>query len=52
MIKSEPVHQFLMGLRMFKVVNEKSRDVDEQVCDLMVLLFVCCVLVNTFTSLL
>jgi len=29
MIKRELVHQVLMGLRVFKVVGEKSLDVDE-----------------------
>ena len=34
MIKREFVHQFLMGLCVFKVVGEKNFQVDEQVCDL------------------
>ena len=40
-----------MGLRVFKVVDEKSLDVDEQVCHLMVLLFVWrCLLANKSTK--
>ena len=31
-----------MGLRVFEVEGEKSLDVEEQVCDLMLLLFVWC----------
>jgi len=30
MIKRELVHQFLMGLRVFNVVGEKSFDVEEK----------------------
>jgi len=40
MIKRDLVHQFLMGLRVFKVVGEKLLDIEEQVCEIMVLLFV------------
>ena len=49
MIKRELVYQFLMDLRVFEVVSEKSLDVEEQVCDLMLLLFVWCyLLANKF----
>ena len=51
MIKRELVHQFLIGLRVFKVTGVKSLHVDEQVCDLIVLLFLwCCLLANKFTK--
>jgi len=36
------VHQFLVGLRVFKLMGEKSLDVEEQLCGLMLLLFVWC----------
>jgi len=50
MIKRELVHHFLMGLRVFKIVGEKSLHVNKQVYDLIVLLFVwCCLLANKFT---
>ena len=40
-----------MGLRVFKVVDEKSLDMDEQVSDLVVLFFVwCCLLENMLTK--
>jgi len=40
-----------MGLRVVKVMGEQSLDVGEQVCDLMVLLFMwCCLLANKFTK--
>ena len=49
MIKRELVYQFLMNLRVFEVVSEKSLDMKEQVCDLMLLLFVWCyLLANKF----
>jgi len=50
-IKRELVHQFLMGLRAFMVVGKKSLNVDEQVCDITMLLLVwCCLLANKFTK--
>jgi len=49
MIKRDLVHQILMGLRVFEVVGEKSLDVQEQVCDLMLHFFVWCyLLANKF----
>ena len=40
-----------MGLRLFKVMGERSLDVEEQVCDPMVLLFVWCyLLANKYTK--
>ena len=51
MIKTELVHRFLMGLRVFKVVGEKNFQVDEQVCDLWVFLFRWrCLLANKLTK--